>query len=584
MLVESEGNRRGSSSSESDDDFKERARRRRPFDLARRAAKKRIVPSSMVKRTWPFLGKPRRKTQGAAGASAPRETDDAGGTSEGEKENLCPVCKTNLLDVSATALGRQAHVNACLDSQSAERRKDEGEEEKRRGEPATPSVSALRPPPRAPPRARAVAPKPAASVNRGSGAPSSSAPGSPPPWSVLKQQSHVIRGTPGPFAVDCFNGRQSTILGQKGTQSWFLSHFHYDHYIGLKKDFSKGQIYCTKVTAKLIHHIIGVPLEVIFVVELNRPVAIQGVRVTALDANHCPGACMFLFEPAGEVPTLHTGDARLTEEALRANMGAMARVRGKCALILDTTYCSLRYASFPSQRRVIEDLARVCRAELASNPKVLILVGTYTIGKEAVFFELARALGTKVYIGANKRRVIKCLDLSQEERDVTTSNDKETCLHAVPLGYTRSQKRMEGILKHYKNKFTGIVAICPTGWSLAPDNTTNATNEMGKNSEIPKAWMGPKAKPSKAAAAKSKSVVTCRRRGKVVTYSAPYSEHSSYGEMRAFVHWLQPTVVIPFVKVSDQRALSGLRAILDANKEKQGAPAEKDEDGDGDNV
>ena len=111
-----------------DDDFKERARRRRPFDLARRAAKKRIVPSSMVKRTWPFLGKPRRKTQGAAGASAPRETDDAGGTSEGEKENLCPACKTNLLDVSATALGRQAHVNACLDSQSAERRKDEGEE------------------------------------------------------------------------------------------------------------------------------------------------------------------------------------------------------------------------------------------------------------------------------------------------------------------------------------------------------------------------------------------------------------------------------------------------------------------------
>ncbi len=59
----------------------------------------------------------------------------------------------------------------------------------------------------------------------------------------------------------------------------------------------------------------------------------------------------------------------------------------------------------------------------------------YTIGKEPVFFEIAKQLGRKVYIGANKRRVLKCLDLAPELRDLVTSNDMETNVHAVPLGY-----------------------------------------------------------------------------------------------------------------------------------------------------
>jgi len=37
---------------------------------------------------------------------------------------------------------------------------------------------------------------------------------------------------------------------------------------------------------------------------------VERVRVTFLDANHCPGAAMLLFEPPGRRPTLHTGDCR----------------------------------------------------------------------------------------------------------------------------------------------------------------------------------------------------------------------------------------------------------------------------------
>ena len=32
--------------------------------------------------------------------------------------------------------------------------------------------------------------------------------------------------------------------------------------------------------------------------------------MTFLDANHCPGAAMILFEPPGRPPVLHSGDFR----------------------------------------------------------------------------------------------------------------------------------------------------------------------------------------------------------------------------------------------------------------------------------
>ncbi len=53
-------------------------------------------------------------------------------------------------------------------------------------------------------------------------------------------------------------------------------------------------------------------------------------------------------------------------------------------------------------------------------------------------------------------------------------------------------------------------------------------------------------------------MITSKRKGKALMYSVPYSEHSSYDEMKAFVAWLQPTELIPSVKVQDRRALEAL--------------------------
>jgi len=49
------------------------------------------------------------------------------------------------------------------------------------------------------------------------------------------------------------------------------------------------------------------------VVELRQPVVVEGVRVTFLDANHCPGSVMILFQVPGRRPVLHCGDCRFGE-------------------------------------------------------------------------------------------------------------------------------------------------------------------------------------------------------------------------------------------------------------------------------
>lgn len=81
-----------------------------------------------------------------------------------------------------------------------------------------------------------------------------------------------------------------------GCRSYLLTHFHSDHTTGLTRSFAAGFIYCTPVTARLLRKDMRLPAHCICELPMDKPTMIEGTEVTPICANHCPGACMFLFK------------------------------------------------------------------------------------------------------------------------------------------------------------------------------------------------------------------------------------------------------------------------------------------------
>ncbi|KAJ7546668.1 hypothetical protein O6H91_08G049800 [Diphasiastrum complanatum] len=252
---------------------------------------------------------------------------------------------------------------------------------------------------------------------------------------------------------------------------WFLTHFHTDHYQGLTKGFRYGKIYCSLITARLVNMRIGIPWDKLQPIPLNERVQIEGVQVIFLDANHCPGSVIILFELPNGKNILHTGDFRFCTEMANIPVLQKANIH---TLMLDTTYCDPQY-DFPKQEVVIQFVIDAIQAE-AFNPKTLFLIGTYTIGKERLFLEVGKVLQRKVYIGAAKQRMLACMDIPKDYLQWVTSNDQESFIHVVPLWSIASFKRMNSISKHYHVRFikgiivhtteTIIMMPCCNKWSL----------------------------------------------------------------------------------------------------------------------
>ena len=273
-------------------------------------------------------------------------------------------------------------------------------------------------------------------------------------------------------------------------------------------------MWCSRPTAELCASRLGIQRDRLRAVDVGRSIVVDGVRCTFIDANHCPGAVMIVFDGIEAGPVLATGDCRF-HPGMKTDPTLVALASRRPAMMLDTTYCSPAHV-FPPQCEVLAAVRDAVKAE-SFNPRVLFLFGTYTIGKERVFFEAAKALGKKVYVGKQKMKVLDALGsaINDADRETITADDQATNLHVVPMGST-SFGRMKTILRYYKNRYDTIVAFKPTGWTFE--------------------------------AAKKHARATKRtQRGAMIQYSVPYSEHSSFDELRAFVKFLKPRAVLPHV-------------------------------------
>ena len=314
----------------------------------------------------------------------------------------------------------------------------------------------------------------------------------------------------------------------QGCNAYFLSHFHSDHYIGLTSTWCHGPIYCSKVTANLVKQQLRVdpkwvvPLE--FEVQSEVP-GTRGVQITMIPANHCPGSSLFLFEKVvGRGPNpktqriLHCGDFRACPAHVvhpRLMPDLVDSVTGKTkqqkidVCYLDTTYLNPKY-SFPSQEEVIKACADMCvsltkdradesdawevvkkqRAGAGMNNfisagikpedesiameigstkargRLLVICGTYSIGKERICMGIARALDCKIWAPPGKMRICAALE-DPELMSRMTDDPKEAQIHMQMLMEIRAETLQE-YLNSYKPHFSRVVGFRPSGWNYRP--------------------------------------------------------------------------------------------------------------------
>ena len=102
--------------------------------------------------------------------------------------------------------------------------------------------------------------------------------------------------------------------------AYILTHTHTDHLRGLHNGWSYGEIHCTSASAKLLMlHYPSFRTSLLVLHGLEQPLEIgTGITATFVDANHCTGSVLVVFEGDGlrDGPVVNSGDFRFCEALL----------------------------------------------------------------------------------------------------------------------------------------------------------------------------------------------------------------------------------------------------------------------------
>lgn len=351
-----------------------------------------------------------------------------------------------------------------------------------------------------------------------------------------------------------------------------------------------------------------------------------GVKVTLIEANHCPGSCLFFFEGKQTVnagdSTYHSafvGTARIFRYLHCGDFRACPQhvehpsVKGKRMdlIYLDTTYLDPKYC-FPPQRMVIDACAELaCRivknggdTDLmgqspgdmknsvkdwlgtssdspekkametkgpAGSDSVLVVFGTYTIGKERIVKAAARALNTLVWCEPRKRGFFECQASLDPELQTLIGDDPLKCgIHVRPLQDITSDRLLE-YLELWKGRWSKVVGMRPTGWTYTPPSgadTANLQNIVQRDQSRIYNW----------------SYLRPMRNSTptVMLYGVPYSEHSSFFELTCFALSIQYVRMIATVNVGSAKSRAKMNLWFEKweterkRREKNAADGRKD--------
>ena len=182
--------------------------------------------------------------------------------------------------------------------------------------------------------------------------------------------------------------------------------------------------------------------------------------------------------------------------------------------------------------------------------RLLVVVGTYSIGKERICLGIARALKSKIFAPTGKRRIVAALE--DPELDALMTDDPRAAqVHMTPLFEIRADT-LDDYLKDYFPHFTRAVGFRPSGWNYRPPNSRFVESPSVQTVLNSDNWKSNYSMRELVPQRGSTSRASC--------FGVPYSEHSSFRELTVFCCALRIEKVIPTVNVGSAKGRERMKA------------------------
>lgn len=278
----------------------------------------------------------------------------------------------------------------------------------------------------------------------------------------------------------------------------FLSHVHSDHLAGLES-LRSPFVYCSSATRQILLRLERYPCRINFAkgilearvqtfknlrfllkpIPLDTPTRLElapgrHIQVTLLDANHCPGAVMFLFEGDGKA-VLYTGDVRGEPwfvNSVARNPSLIqysSRIKTLDKIYLDTSIIE----DIPLQTKA-EGIAELLRKVAVYPPDTIFHIQAWTYGYEEVWIALSQALNSRIHVDDYKMSIFQSLQSSSSPTGRFPSQPVPFCPEGPALaGFVCGNTEHPGCLTSNENvrlhscergNFCSVVKKGPVVW------------------------------------------------------------------------------------------------------------------------
>ena len=215
------------------------------------------------------------------------------------------------------------------------------------------------------------------------------------------------------------------------------------------------------------------------------------MTVTLIDANHCPGAVMFLFQGYFGC-ILHTGDFRYFDGMLDIPPFTNEIIIN--TLYLDNTYCDPK-CEFPTRAEAKQKILEI----IHDNPNKDIRFGLDMLGKEDLLCDIAKDQSLPIFVDDIRYKTALLLGCGE----YFTLNQEETSI--------RVQKKSSvnrGSIAMLNSSVGPTIGIIPSALYQGRSNPFANSDTI---------------------------------------FVVPYSDHSSFSELKKFVARLKPQRIVPIV-------------------------------------